>query len=397
MKHFELIYNLSIILLLQLIVFVIFMVPFLRINSVDKIVFRYFIRYFTTSFLLFISIFFLFSLLQIVNDKDIVKGLSIILIIKSVIYLIPSVITESLIFSSVFSSFFTVGEMSIKGEIIALRCSTYSYPEINSKIILIVILFIPILYHLNHHVVPSARFKSRQYIRTMINNSTNINLRDNTFERISSSYIITQEAKNSSLINVSIIRNSSKIIDSTKKADYIVNIKAETGVYTTIKNKGLLLSLNNGKISYINQNNPDIYYQGSFDSYITFIPFETNKKDYITNLKFLTTKELEEIYKVDTEQRYKIKKEIFTRTANSISLFSITLLALITAFLFEKESKYFSFIASIGIIFIYYVLEILSDNIVSKKMQDYPQIKFLPFVIIMISSFLIYQYGLKKK
>lgn len=374
-----------------------FTTSLLRYNKVDKMVLKYFIRYFIVSFLLFISIFFLFSFLNIINDTDITKGLSIILIVKAVLYLIPSVITDSLIFSTVFSIFFSVGEMSVKGEIIALRCSRYSYPEINSKIILFTILLIPILYYLNHYLIPSSRFNSRQYIRTMINRATNINLKDNTFERISSSYIITEEAKYSSLKNVSIIREASKVIETTRKVNYIISIEADLGIYTTIKEKGVLLSLNNGKISYINRDNPDIYYLGGFDSYITFIPFEINKKEYFKNLKFLTTKELKELYEKEPNQRNSIKQEIFARTSKSISLLSIALLAITMAFLFERESKYFSFLASITIIFIYYGLEIVSDSIALKILKPYPHIKFLPFIITTLLSFLTYNYGLRNK
>ena len=372
------------------------MISLLSLKTADKIVFKYFIRYFITSFLLFLSIFFLFSLLQIINDKDITKGLSIILILKAILYLIPSVITESLIFSSVFSVFFTVGEMSAKGELIALRSSRYSYVEINSKIILFVALLIPIIYHLNHYVIPSSRSTSRHYIRTMANRATNVNIKDNTFEKVSSSYIITEEAKHSSLKNISIIRNSSKMIEPTKRADYIINIDAKMGTYTTIKDKGLLLSLNNGRISYIDQQDPNRHYLGGFDSYMIFIPFETDRKEYATNIKFLTTKELKKLSRKDPNQTYGIEKEIWTRTSNSISLLPITVLAMIIAFLFERESKYFSFISSVGIILIYYGVEIISDSLVSKKLS-YPYLKLLPFIIITLLSFFTYRYGLSKK
>ncbi|MCX7641627.1 MAG: LptF/LptG family permease [Elusimicrobiales bacterium] len=372
------------------------MIPFLKIKSADKLILKYYFRYFISSLILFISIFFLFSFLQIINDKDISRGLSIILIIKAIIHLIPSVFNNSLVFSAVFSAFFTTGELSLKGETTALRCCGYSYYDIISKILTLTIISIPILYHLNHSIIPYSKLKSREYIRTMINRNTNISLKPNSFEKISSSHIISKDVDYSSLRKISIIRSLAQPIDITKKADFIIHIEAESGTYTTIKHKGILLSLNNGKISYINQKNPEIFYLGSFNEYLTFVPFEVNNKNYTINPKFISTEQLKKQITTSLKEKKLIQKEILSRTTSSISLFFITFLALTVAFIFERDSKYFSFLASIIVILMYYGVNIICDNVIFKKIYK-PEIEIIPVLLISIFGILLYYKILRKK
>ncbi len=344
----------------------------LRIKSIDKLILGYFSIYFLVSMMLFISIFLLFSFLQIINSRDIIKGGSLVLLLKSIIYLIPSIITTSAMFSYVFSVFFTVGDMSTRGEIGALRCSGYSYKRIAEKIVLLSLLMIPFLYFLNHSIVPTSKIKSRQALRSMINRVTNINLKSGLFEKISSSKIIAHHTSPSSLTEINIIRENIKELTPNKKANFIVDISANNGTYIKLKEKGILFSLNNGKILLTDTTKPHLFYIGSFSNYQTFIPFEINEKKYDLNPKFMTTKQIKENIKnktvLDTE---KAKKEILSRTASSVAILPLTLLSLILAFFYERESKYFSFAASIGTIF---SILCLSDNIrlsVFKKNYQY--------------------------
>ncbi|MCX7905690.1 MAG: LptF/LptG family permease [Elusimicrobiales bacterium] len=369
---------------------------FLKINLADKIILKYYLKYFISSLSLFISIFFLFSFLQIINDKDISKGLSLAFIIKAIIYLIPSVMNNSLIFSTVFSVFFTIGELSLKGEITALRCCGYSYYNFIIKIIILTVISVPILYYLNHTLIPSSKLKSKHYIRTMINRSTNINLKSNSFEKISSSYIIAKEVTDSSFKNISIIRNLNKQIEDNKKADSIIHIEANYGTYKIVKEKGILISLINGKLSYLNKQTPQIFYQGSFDEYITFIPFEINIKNYDVQPKFIPTSKLKKHFELlNDNEKVIIKKEILSRTISAISLPFITFLALITALIFEKESKYFSFLASILIILIYYGTYIISNNIFKKI--NVAETELIPTLTIFILGLFLHCKILSKK
>ncbi|MGC9070851.1 MAG: LptF/LptG family permease [Elusimicrobiales bacterium] len=370
----------------------------MQIKSIDRMIIRYFSIYFLSSLMIFLSISLLFSFLQIINNRDIVKGCSFILLLKSIVYLIPSVITSSIMFSAVFSVFFTVGDMSSRGEMIAIRCSGYSYERVAEKIVLIAIVLIPFLYLLNHTVVPGSRIKSRQALRMMINRATNINLRSGLFERVSSSRIIAEEIGPSSLKGINIVRKELKEFAPNKKIRFIAGITATNGTYIKLKEKGILFSLNKGRISLIDTENPNIFYVGSFSNYQTFLPFEMNEKRYELNLKFMTTKQIiDDIKNNRIIDITKAQKEIQSRTASAISLLALVLLSLVLSFLYERESKYFSFAASIAIIFSYYALEIVSNYMFSKKIVNTPTIVYLPLIVIICLGFYFYKERLKNK
>lgn len=370
------------------------MLYYLSLKKIDKVFFGYFLKYFIASITLFISIFFLFSFLQIINDKDIVKGLSPFMLTKAIIYLIPSVLSNSVIFASVFSAFFSIGEISLSGELIATRCCGYSYLQMISKIILSVIIFIPFLLYLNHSITPYYRLKSHNYIKAMTNKTTNIKIKNNSFENISSYTIIAQEANRSHLGMVNIIKDTTKMVADNKKANFIINIEAKNGIFNTVKEKGIILSLNEGKIYYLNKDNPEIFYIAQFNNYLNFIPFETNEKNYSLNYKFLTTKELKKL--LNEKYDKKIISEILSRTTSVVAFFFITILSFILAFLFEKDSKYFSFIASIGIILIYYGIEILTEHIIVRK-TNIVELKIITPIILTLTTFLTYFLTLRRK
>lgn len=368
-----------------------------KIKKIDKITVSYFITFFLSSTLLFITIFLLFSFLQIISDRDISKGISMILLFKSVVYLIPSVITNSIIFSAVFSSFFTVGEMSSRGELIALRCSGYSYENIIRKIILITIIISPFLSYFNHNIVPLTRLKSRQAFKTMMNRITNINFKSGAFEKISSTRIIASETSNSTFQEITMIKKNLKELNESQK-NFILQINALNGTHTTIKDKGILISLNRGNIYFLDRDKTDIFYRGTFSNYQTFIPFEIKENNFNINPKFMTTSQIKQMIKsLNETQSINLRKEIYWRSSSSISVIAITFLSLVIALIYERESKYFSFVATLAIVILYYGFDITTDYLISKQATAYPELKFAAVLVIFSAAIYLYFFKLRKK
>lgn len=354
-----------------------------------------FIRYLLVSLVIFSSIFFIYSFIQIINEKDIVKGISGYYFAKTLLYLIPSIISTSLPFSIIFSVFFAVGELSLRGELNAIRVGGYSYGEISRTFVIFMIILTGISYFLINDIAPEYNLKSREYLRTMINRVTNINLKSGSFENISSFTIYSDKIYGNEMNKVLLFENGRTHYDS----DFFIKIEAEKGIYNILKEKGISITLYDGKIYHIDKEKYHILNLGEFEEYSSFIPFEITQKDYYNPPKYLTTSELKKILKTEINGReiYKIKKEITQRRSAVVSIIIFGVISAILAFYFERDSKYFAFLSSLGIILFYYAINIFS-NIIAEKNPKFTEIVFFasPFLMVVLSSY-FYIFKLRNK
>lgn len=368
-------------------------IRFLTLDYAPLMFLTYFIRYFFISLFIFSGIFFVFSFIQIINDNDVVNGISFYYLSKAIIYLLPSIISQTLGFSIVFSIFFSVGELSSKGELIALRVGGYSYYEITKLFFLFVFVLTVFLYFLNNNIVPKYRLKSKEYIRTMMDKITNITIKKNSFDSISSFTIYASEVNDNEMKGVSLYRN----ITNKYNSDFFATIYARTGYYSLIHEKGIKVTLNDGNISNINKKNYFVFYTGRFKQYSTFIPFEIRTKNYSNPPQYYPTSYLKEqiIKETDNKKIFKIKSEIISRITSTLSIILFSIISIILAMIVERNSKYFSFLISSGIIVFYYTSTILCEFISKKNNNLFPFINFAPSIIILISCIYAYYYKLR--
>ncbi len=253
--------------------------------KVERLFLKYFAGFFVVSLFLFTSISLIFSFIQIINNEEITKGISLYYLFKSLLYLTPSIISTSLPFCMVFSIFLTVGELSQRGEIIAIKVGGFSYFEITRTFLVFVILLTIFSTKLIYEIAPKYSLLSREYIRIMINRITNINLKDNSFETISSFKIYSKKVKKTEIKDVLLFREA----ENTYNTNSFIKIKAEKGNYEKMADKGIKITLYNGKIYQINNDKPDVYNNSDFSSYTTYIPFEIyiRKKNFINIYTYL--------------------------------------------------------------------------------------------------------------
>lgn len=367
-----------------------------KIYKVEILFIKQFIKYFAISLLIFSSIFFIYSFLQIMNEPDIVKGISQYYLIKTLLYLLPSTISISLGFSIIFAVFISTGELSITGEMIAIRSGGYSYPDISKNLLIIIVFLTFISYLLVNYIVPVYELKSREYLRTMLNRVTNIELKPQSFDRISSFNIYFQKLNGNEMEDVMMFED---VKESGYNSNSFIKIIAKRGVYKIIKEKGISIMLLDGEISHIERGKYHLYNLGNFKEYRTFIPFEINQKDYDIPPKHMKTKDLIKALKTSTDKEkiYKIKKELYARKANVFSVFIFAILSLIVAFYFERESKFLSFISSIVMIIFYYTLNVIANIITSKKPDLIEYAFFVAPLIMSGLSIYLYIFKLSKK
>jgi len=366
-----------------------------KFSKIEVMFLRYFLRYFIVSIFIFTSIFFIYSFIQIMNEDDIVKGISGYYLSRTLIYLLPSIIVQSLPFCIIFSIFFSVGELSSKGELIAIRVGGYSYPSIVRLLLLFILLLTIISYQLIHNISPSYSAKSKEYLRTMISRVTNINLKPGTFTNVSTFAIYSEKIEDNVMQNVIIFQN----IENEENQKLFIKTQSKKGLYNTVKEKGIKITLFDGNLYQIDKNNYNILNYGKFLEYYSFIPFEIDLKSYAKSPKYISTDALMDLLKDEKIPKniFNIKKEIYDRLSQNISIFTLSLLSIVLAFCFEKDSKYFSFLSSIFIIIMHYGINIIFSKLVYKNQDWLKYESFASPFIISVLSFYIYRKRLSKK
>ncbi|MEF3279383.1 MAG: LptF/LptG family permease [Elusimicrobiota bacterium] len=367
----------------------------LRPLKIQILFIKYFLRYFTLSLFIFTAIFFIFSFLKIINESEITRGISFSYLSKTLLFLLPSIIATSFPFSLIFSIFFSVGDLSSRGEIIAMRVGGYSYADITKLFWVFVLLLSVIFYIIINKISPQFSLKSREYARTMINRITNITIKSNSFDNISSFTIHALKISDNTMNNITLYRN----INNKYNSDFFIRINALSGYYDIVKEKGIKVILKDGSILSIDKKNYNIYNTGNFEEYSVFIPFEIIEKKYDNPPKYYSTTELKKRLKsiTDRNEIFKIKKEIISRFLSSLSILAFSLVACVLAFYYEKDSKYFSFLSSIGIILFYYLSGIFINVIIRKKENLFPFINTLPILIMFLFSAYIYFLKLRRR
>ena len=336
----------------------------------------------------------MFYFFRIINSSGIINGISSYYFIRSVLYLLPNIFLISIPFSLVFSIFFCIGEISIRGEFIDIRVGGFSYKEI-TRLMFIFVIFLSIFYYiLASYIEPIYSYKSREYLRMMINRITNINIKENVFNGVSSFVI------NPRYVNGNFMRDIVMFRDFNYEGNdnHILKIEANRGEFKFINEKGIEIFLSDGKITHIPKDNLSVVNKGRFSDYYVFIPFEFKEMTYSIPYKHMTTNELKKIFFIekDTLKKSMIKKEIYERIAKSFSVILFFILSITLSFYYEKESRYFSFISSLGVLFLYYSLSTISDVFFRKNTSLF-YIDFLPVIFMSFFSFYFYLFKLRFK
>jgi lipopolysaccharide export system permease protein len=366
----------------------------LRIFKIEVYLSKVFFRYFFLSLFVFSGIFFLFSFFKVISSNDIVNGISPYYFIRTIIYLIPNILIITIPFSVVFSIFFTVGDISLRGEVIAIKVGGFSYFEMVRLLFFYAVIFSIFYYILANYIEPVCSLKSREYLRIMMNRMTNVNIKPRVFQKISTFVIYSSDVDGNFMKDVIMLRD----FESKNGDKHIFKVESKRGEFRFVKEKGLDIFLSDGSIMDIAKESSDILNKGSFKDYYVFIPFEFKEANYSIPYKHMSGTELNRIlrYEKDFKKKMAIKKEIFSRINSGISIFLFFLVSIILSFYYERESKYFSFFSSLILLFFYYSLLIISD-VIFRKNNHLVMISFIPSIFMLFFGFYFYFFKLRFK
>ncbi|PIS46874.1 MAG: hypothetical protein COT17_06320 [Elusimicrobia bacterium CG08_land_8_20_14_0_20_51_18] len=361
-------------------------------------VFKYFLRYFAVSIAVFIFLFLIASFIQVVNEEGVMNGFSGYLLLKSLLFLVPNILSVSVPFSLIMSVMLTIGEISSNGELTAIRAGGYSYGEISSFLSFFSLALCFFLLVSNNWISPAGLKKSRENVRTMFTRITNINISSGTFEKISAFTIYAAKAsRDGELAGVLLTRKVEKKGDTPPS---LISISAGKGSYGIIKEKGIKIDLLNGNFSQFNTENNSVYVWGDFEKYSTFMPFSVEEnKDRTVPPRELTSPELLAATRTEGNPEYAFKcaQELFSRIFLSLTPLAFFLLAASLGFIFDRESKSFGFFISILTIFCYYGLVILAEFFTAGNRWAFPWALGVPLFITLAFGVFLWKYRLENK
>ena len=307
-------------------------------------------------------------------------GLSVYFLFKSVLYLLPNIVSMSLPLSFLLAVLLSLGQMSQEGEIVALRAGGFSFTDILAAMFWASILACAVLLAVNNWLGPVALKRSTDYSLTMINRVTRVELKPRTFQKISDWIIYSDEvdALSKGLKGVKLIRR----VNIKNEPVFVTKINAGEGTYSVLRERGIAIELRNGQFSQTDYKDADKVLYGDFTSYKTLIPFFSDSVDSrkLYAREISTTGLIRRLSDgtVDSDTAGKYRIEIASRFAMALTPLVFFLIGAPLGVVLEKNSRSAGFTLSLMIIFLYYGFSITSMVLARKYAFFFPWGMFVP-------------------
>ena len=319
------------------------------------------------------------NFIQMVTEGAL-KGFSFYFLFKSILYLLPNIISLSLPLSFLMAVLLSLGQLSHEGEIVAMRAGGFSFPEILEAMFWASVLACSVLLVVNNWLGPSALKRSADYTRTMINRVTRVELKPRTFQKVADWIIYSDEvdAAVSALKGVKLIRR----VNARNTPVFVTKINAEEGTYSVLRERGIAIELRSGQFSQTDYKDAGKVLYGDFSSYRTLIPFfsdaEGARKLYPREIPTsgLLRRLSEGALEAGVADKYRI--EIVSRFAMALAPLVFFLVGAPLGVVLEKKSRSAGFTLSLLIIFLYYGFSIISIVLTRKHFWLFPWAMFCP-------------------
>ncbi len=351
----------------------------MRIPISQKYILQVFSWFLALSLFVFASIFIMVNFVQIIIQGAL-GGFSFYFLFKSLVYLLPNIISMSLPLSFLMAVLLSLGQLSQEGEIVALRAGGFSFTEILAAMLWAAIAASVLLMAVNNWFGPKTLKRSTDYTLSMINRVTRVDLKPRTFQKVSDWVIYSDEvdALSSGLRGVKLIRR----VNVKGDPAYVTKINAKAGNYSILRERGIAIELRDGQFSQTDYKDDKKVLYGEFASYRTLIPFfsggEASRK---LNPRELSTTALlrrlsKEVLDAETGAKYRI--EIASRLALALTPLVFFLIGAPLGVVLEKRGRSAGFAVSLLIIFFYYGFSITFMVLTRKYFWLFPWAMFTP-------------------
>lgn len=320
--------------------------------------------FFALSLMVFSAILFMNHFASILNVA-LLSGASPAWLAKSLLCLSPGVLGLALPMSFLLGLLLTLGGLSERGEIIAMRACGYSFEAVLWPLAGAAVALSVFLVYLNGWVSPIGlnNFKnSRSLARSRI---SRLHIQPKTFLKMGDWKIFSNEVEKpagpaSRLSGVRLFR-----IQGGNRPSRILRISAPQGRFRVIAGKGLELELQNGQFQQADSNDPRKFILADFLNYKVFIPFAKHISRTPRIQEFVTPELIRKIRSgsLTPLNRRKYKVEASLRFALAFVPIVFFMVGAPLGLVLEKKSRVRGMVLSLLIIFAYYGMLVSSINL----------------------------------
>ncbi|NQS99460.1 MAG: YjgP/YjgQ family permease [Candidatus Omnitrophica bacterium] len=297
------------------------------------------------------------------------KGVSVFLVCKLILLLIPNILSYALPLAMLSATLLTIGRLSADNEIIAIRASGINLYKLCFPIIVLGLVTSLASIPLNDKLKPNSLFATRKIVKQIGIKSPTAFLEAGTFIRTFQKYILF-------IYGIHQDKLSNIRIYQPQDGGPTRTIIANRGEFLPLPEKDVVkLKLINGSSDEPNPKDPTSFYKLNFKTYYLTLDVSGGSKNLQKKLKDMSIRELrqkiEELKQDKIEDFTPIITEINKKLAFSFSSLAFVLVGLPLAIWTRRREKFVGIGLSIAIFIAYYILFLVGE-VLSVKGFIYP-------------------------
>lgn len=370
-----------------------------------KILHRYILKEFIGAFvfglIIFSTILLLDQIFQLV-DLFLSKGVSLGLIAQLFILIIPNILSLTIPMAILFGALLSYGRFAEDNEITVMKATGITYKTLSMPIIVFVVVISLGLVYFNHYLSPSTHKYFRTLYKKILTEAPLAKFNAKTITEIGPYKIYAHEvdSKNNILTGVNIykfekLENKSK----DRQTDHIPwRIAASYGTIGVDRNI-VVLTLYDGYWQRTDPNELGCMIHMNFKNYKFTIPIDSNINLSDMSLRELTSLQIRK--KIKEFPMNNLEKNVYTneywlRWTVALAPIVFVLIAIPVGIMAGKGGKAIGFGMSLGVIFIYYLILVISMNVGEKGYIPSCYIMWLPNFILAMVGTILFRKMLKK-
>ncbi|MBI4676036.1 MAG: LptF/LptG family permease [Elusimicrobia bacterium] len=312
---------------------------------------RVFLPFFGLCLALFTAILLMNSFLKLFS-LAVTKGISLIWILSCFSRLLPYFLGLTVPMAFLVAMLMALGQLSERGEIMALRSSGFSFREMTRPFLVVAVLLTGILLWVNHKVSPEGlhSFRGRQSYASQ--QLARIDLEPDSFVNLGEWRLYAKEAD----------RVTGNIKDAylvRAGVDRGLRVSAPSGSLRLKKGQGFVLELRNGALQLPGRTS-DKFTSATFARYRLFVPLsgpvEMGRSPDTQEFKSLHLWQMARAPGMPRERRNEYLVEVSVRSAAAFSPFVFFWIGAPLGLGVGRFGKGKGFVVSLGILFVFYGL-----------------------------------------
>lgn len=323
-----------------------------------RYVLRQFLPIFGACVALFLGVLMMNQFLRLFS-LAMMKGIPVWWILACFARLLPSFAALAVPMSFLVAAMVVLGQLTDSGEIMALRASGFSYPEITRPLLWVSIALSALLLVVNHKLGPEGFHSFKKRTTEAAQKVARVELRPRSFTEIGPwrLYARGSDAKTGALEGVYLVKPGQSSG---------MRVNAEKGKLTSEPDRGITLELLDGQIQLPN-NEPERFTSGRFERYSVFVPVTaaalTPRDPDMQELNTFRLREKSSDPQTPRDRRLEYRVEAAVRTVGALSPFVFFWVGVPLGMGMKKRARGADFAASLAVMFVFYGLLVVGVSL----------------------------------